>query len=56
MNANFKEAAFGQDIIDQMVAGDWKLRENCAQGTSRGVELAYRRLAPCRSHEGRRAW
>jgi hypothetical protein len=25
MNADSKEAAFGQDIIDQMVAGGWKL-------------------------------
>ena len=25
MNADSKEAAFQQDIIDQMVAGGWKL-------------------------------
>ena len=27
MNANFKEAAGGPDIIDQMVAGGWKIGE-----------------------------
>ncbi len=27
MNADSKEAAFQQDIIDQMVAGGWKLGE-----------------------------
>lgn len=42
MNADSKEAAFQQDIIDQMVAGGWKLSE---AGEPHGASW----LAPCRS-------